>query len=158
MDVAQRSLHTNCTYTNLHQLARLTGRHFDAELGEVGLRTSQFLLLTHVLDCGPARPCDLAKAMALDPSTMTRKLKPLMSAGWLEMSAGADGRTRSVSITSTGIKKRAEGLHHWLVAEARMHDLLGANNVMRLNAFMEGNLKQILKREMTAHRKETKSE
>lgn len=89
---------------------------------------------------------------------MTRKLKPLMSAGWLEMSAGADGRTRSVSITSTGIKKRAEGLHHWLVAKARMHDLLGADNVMRLNAFMEGNLKRILEREMTAHRKETKSE
>lgn len=132
-----------CTYTSLHQLARLTSQHYDAELGEAGLRTSQFLLLTHVLELGPARPCDLAKAMALDPSTVTRKLKPLLDAGWLEMREGADGRTRSVSITSSGFKKRAQGLRRWLVAEARVRDLLGTDNVMRLNALFEDSHKQI---------------
>jgi DNA-binding MarR family transcriptional regulator len=136
-----------CIYTRLHQLARLTGRHYDAELGEVGLRTSQFLLLTHVLELGPSRPSDLAKAMQLDPSTLTRKLKPLLGSGWLEMREGADGRTRSVSITRSGHKKHSEGLRHWLVAEARLDDLLGADIVMRLDAFIEDSVKQILGRD-----------
>jgi len=86
------------------------GRHYDAELLKVGLRTTQFWLLTEVLEHGPARPCDLAKAMAPEPSTLTRKLKPLVAAGWLELAFGADRRTRSVCITSSGRIKRAEDL------------------------------------------------
>lgn len=99
----------NCTDTKLRQLARLMGRHYDAELRKVGLRTTQFWLLTEILDHGPTRPCDLARAMALEPSTLTRKLKPLIATGWLESAGGVDRRTRSVRITSSGRVKRAEG-------------------------------------------------
>ena len=46
--------------------------------------------------------------MALEPSTLTRTLKSLIATGWLELAAGADRRTRSVRITSSGPMKRAE--------------------------------------------------
>jgi len=120
------------------------GRHYDAELGKAGLRTTQFWLRTEVLERGPARPCDLANAMALDPSTLSRKLKPLIAAGWLELTAGADGRTRSVHITSSGRTKRAEGLRCWQAAEARVRELLGAENVKRLDAVIEQSLKAVI--------------
>lgn len=133
----------NCTDTKLHQLVRLMGRHYDAELVKVGLRTTQFWLLTEVLEYGPARPCDLAKAMALEPSTLTRKLKPLIATGWLELAAGADRRTRSVCITSSGRIKRAEGLRRWQAAEEHVRGLLGAENVNRLDAIIEQSLKTV---------------
>ena len=132
----------NCTDTKLHQLVRLMGRHYDAELVKVGLRTTQFWLLTEVLQNGPARPCDLAKAMALEPSTLTRKLKPLVATGWLEFAVGADRRTRSVCITSSGRIKRAEGLRRWQAAEEHVRGLLGAENVNRLDASLSKASKQ----------------
>ena len=133
----------DCTDTKLHQLVRLMGRHYDAELRKVGLRTTQFWLLTEVLEHGPARPCDLARAMALEPSTLTRKLKPLIATGWLELAAGVDRRTRSVRITSSGRVKRAEGLLCWQAAEARVRELLGVENVERLDAVIEDTLRAV---------------
>ena len=112
-----------CTDTKLRQLVRLMGRHYDAELRKVGLRMTQFWVLTQILEHDPARPCDLAKAMALEPSTLTRTLKPLIAAGWLEWVAGADRRTRSVRITSSGRMKRGEGLRRWQSADARVREL-----------------------------------
>jgi hypothetical protein len=73
-----------CTDTKLRQLVRLMGRHYDAELLKVCLRMTQFWLLREVLECGSARPCDLAKAMARE---LTSTLKPLIGVGWMELAA-----------------------------------------------------------------------
>ncbi|MDM0041236.1 MarR family winged helix-turn-helix transcriptional regulator [Variovorax sp. J22G21] len=126
-----------CTDTTLHQLARLVRRRYDVELGKVGLRTTQYGLLTEVAANGPMRPCDLADAMALSPSTLTRNLKPLISSGLLELGPGTDGRTRSVKITASGRSKCAEGLLHWTAAQARVHQLIGSRNVSTLRALVE---------------------
>jgi DNA-binding MarR family transcriptional regulator len=126
-----------CIDTKLHQLARLVGQLYDAELSKVGLRTTQYWLLTEVRAHGPVRPCDLAEAMSLSPSTLTRNLKPLISTGWLALGPGMDGRTRSVRITTSGDRKCAEGLPHWSRAQARVHQLIGSRNVSALHAHIE---------------------
>ena len=94
-----------CTYTTAHQLARLVRQHYDAELGAIGLRATQYRLLVEILAHGPVRPCDLAESMSLSPSTLTRNLKPLIAAGWVDLGPGLDGRTRSVCITAAGCSK-----------------------------------------------------
>ncbi|MCR8958782.1 MarR family winged helix-turn-helix transcriptional regulator [Variovorax sp. S2] len=132
-----------CTDTKLHQLARLVRRRYEAELGKVGLRTTQYGLLTQVAANGPMRPSDLADAMALSPSTLTRNLKPLISSGLLKLGAGTDGRTRSVHITASGKSKCAEGLPHWTAAQARVHQLIGSRNVRELHALVEDCLASI---------------
>lgn len=133
----------NCTDTRLHQLVRLMARHYDAELLKVGLRTTQYWLLTEVLQHGRARPCDLAKAMALEPSTLTRKLKPLVATGWLEVAVGEDRRTRNVRITSSGQMKRAEGLLRWQAADAHVRGLLSSATMSRLDAIIDQSLKAL---------------
>lgn len=45
-----------CTYTTAHQLARLVRQHYDAELGAIGLRATQYRLLVEILAHGPVRP------------------------------------------------------------------------------------------------------
>jgi DNA-binding MarR family transcriptional regulator len=132
-----------CTDTKLRQLVRLMGRHYDAELRKVGMGMTQFWVLTQILEHGPARPCDLAKAMALEPCTLTRTLKPLIATGWLESVAGADRRTRSVRITRSGRMKRAEGLRRWQSADMRVRELLGAQNAKRLDAVLDDSLEAV---------------
>jgi DNA-binding MarR family transcriptional regulator len=123
-----------CTSTKLRDLSRLVTQHYDAELSKVGLTTTQYWLLTEVLAHGPVRPCDLAGTMSLAPSTLTRNLRTLISAGWLDLGPGLDARTRSVRLTVSGGRKCAEALPHWITAQARVHQLIGSRNAGALHS------------------------
>ena len=129
-----------CTNFKLRQLVRRVSQRYDAELGKAGLKTTQYSLLSHVLKLGPIRPGDLAAAMTMDASTLTRNLKPMLAAGWLQMSAGEDGRSRLVHITDTGRDKRAEAQRHWKAAQQGLNQLLGVERVRALHALVDESL------------------
>ena len=78
--------------------------------------------------------------MTLDASTLTRNLKPLLDAGWVELSAGVDGRSRSVKITEPGRIKQAEGQRRWRVAQEGINQLLGVQRVVALHALLDESL------------------
>ena len=77
-----------CTNLKLRQLMRRVAQHYDAEVGKTGLKGTQYSLLSYVVKLGPIRPGDLAREMKIDASTLTRNLRPLIDAGWLELGAG----------------------------------------------------------------------
>jgi DNA-binding MarR family transcriptional regulator len=129
-----------CTNFKLRQLMRRVAHHYDAELAAAGLKTTQYSLLSHVLRLGPIAPGALARAMTMDASTLTRNLKLLLTAGWVEMQPGADGRTRSVTITAAGRDKRAEAQRCWRVAQEGINAALGAGRVAALHALLEESL------------------
>ena len=132
-----------CTNFKLRQLARRVSQMYDAEVAKAGLKTTQYSLLSHVLRLGPIRPGDLAQAMTLDASTLTRNLKPMIDAGWLELSAGDDGRSRSVSITPAGRDKRTEAQRHWKAAQEGLNQLLGVERVLALHALVDDSLEKL---------------
>ncbi len=132
-----------CTNFQLRQLTRRVSQHYDAEMARIGLKTTQYSLLSHVLKLGPVRPGDLALAMTMEPSTLTRNLKPLLAAGWVALAAGPDGRSRSVTITALGRAKRVDAQRHWKVAQAGLNQLLGAQRVMALHALINESLEML---------------
>jgi DNA-binding MarR family transcriptional regulator len=132
-----------CTNFKLRQLVRRVSQLYDIEVAKAGLKTTQYSLLSHVLRLGPIRPGDLAHAMTVDASTLTRNLKPLVDAGWLELSAGEDGRSRSVSITEAGRDKRAEAQAHWKAAQEALNQALGLERVQALHALVEDSLARL---------------
>jgi len=121
----------------LRQLLRRVAQLYDLELGKAGLRTTQYSLLSHVLRLGPVRPVDLARAMTMDASTLTRNLKPLIAAGWVDLGSGADGRSRLVSITVAGRDKRAEAQRHWRAAQETLNQRLGTERVVALHQLID---------------------
>lgn len=126
-----------CTNFKLRQLGRRVSQRYDEELAKAGLKTTQYSLLTSVLRLGPIRPGDLARTMAMDASTLTRNLKPLIHAGWVELGAGEDGRSRLVHITDSGREKRADAQRRWRVAQESMNEWLGADRVVALHAMID---------------------
>ena len=132
-----------CTNFKLRQLVRRVSQLYDAEVGKAGLKTTQYSLLSHVLRLGPIRPGDLAAAMTMDASTLTRNLKPMVAAGWLELSAGEDGRSRLVHITPAGRDKRTEAQRHWKAAQQGLNQLLGADAVLALHAMVDASLERL---------------
>ncbi len=129
-----------CTNFKLRQLLRRVAQRYDQALAKVGLKTTQYSLLSHVLKLGPLRPGDLALAMTMDASTLTRNLKPLIAAGWVDLGAGVDGRSRLVSLTETGRAKRAEAQAHWRAAQQALNQSLGVERVLALHALIDDSL------------------
>lgn len=115
----------------------MVSRHYDAHMAASGLKTTQYSLLSNVLARGPLRPTDLAQALNLDASTLTRNLKPLVQAGWLSQDEGADARSRLISITQAGREKRAEAQRFWRTAQNEMNALLGLDRVHALHALVD---------------------
>lgn len=126
-----------CTNFKTRQLARLLSRHYDGELAQAGLKTTQYSLLSHVLALGPIAPGLLAARMGLDASTLTRNLQPLLAAGWLQQTAGSDARSRRIGITDAGRARQSLARRHWQVAQQRVNALLGAERVLALHALLD---------------------
>ncbi len=131
---------SGCTHLRLRQVTRQVSQRYDAQMAAAGLKGTQYSLLSAVLKLGPSRPADLASALKMDASTLTRNLKPLIAAGWVEMAPGADGRTRAVSITAAGRAKRAEAQRHWKAAQLDLNRTLGVARVAALHALLDDSL------------------
>jgi len=126
-----------CTNLKLRQITRRVSRQYDAAVSASGLKTTQYSLLSHIVSMGPVRPSDLAAAMNLDASTLTRNLQPLVAQGWVEMGAGVDARSRLVSVTEAGRAKRAEAQRLWKHAQMALNQQLGTERVARLHALLD---------------------
>jgi DNA-binding MarR family transcriptional regulator len=126
-----------CTNLKLRQLMRRVAQRYDAEVGQVGLKGTQYSLLSYVIKLGPIRPVDLAEAMNVDASTLSRNLRPLVAAGWITQEAGADARSRLVQATDAGREKRVEAQRRWRVAQEGLNAALGPQRVIALHALID---------------------
>ncbi len=126
-----------CTNLKLRQLSRIVTRHYDSFVADVGLKITQYSLLSHVVKLGPIRPGDLARRMQMDASTLTRNLQPLAALGLLTVGAGADARSRLVSATEAGVAKQAQAQQAWKAAQQALNEQLGSERVVALHALLD---------------------
>lgn len=126
-----------CSSFKLRQLSRRVSQQFDAYVGQAGLKTTQYSLLSHVMRLGPVQPGQLAAAMEMDASTLTRNLQPLVAQGWVAVGPGADGRSRLVSATAAGRGKRAQAQREWQRAQLAFNARVGDARVQRLHALID---------------------
>ncbi|WP_432730800.1 MarR family winged helix-turn-helix transcriptional regulator [Variovorax sp. W6] len=126
-----------CTSFKVRQLSRRLSQHYDAEVSQSGLKTTQYSLLSHLARLGPTRPVDLAAELKMTASTLSRNLQPLIVAGWITQGAGADARSRLVQLTEDGEVKRREALAHWKTAQQKLNALLGVERVLALHLLID---------------------
>lgn len=129
-----------CTNLKLRQLGRMVTRHYDRHLTAVGLKNTQYALLSHVVKLGPIRPGDLARRMQMDASTLTRNLQPMAAQGWLTISKGEDARSRLIAATDEGKEMRAKGQRAWKEAQVALNDLLGVERVFALHELLDSSI------------------
>lgn len=132
-----------CTNLKLRQLSRRVARLYEADVRELGLKNTQYSLLSHVVKLGPIQPSALAAEMQLDPSTLTRNLQPLVAQGWIEVQPGPDARSLRVAATESGRALRAEAQRAWKRSQLRVNDLLGVERVAALHALIDECLERL---------------
>ncbi len=101
-----------------------------------GLTNGDYEVLVYLSEAGEnrMRMCDLAGALQLSPSGLTRRLDGMVKNGWVERaSCAADRRVMWAHLTPAGLDKmQAVAPHH--VASVRRHvlDPLGDDGVQQL--------------------------
>src|SRR4051812_43302771 len=126
-----------CTSFKVRQLSRRLSQHYDAEVSQSGLKTTQYSLLSHLARLGPSRPVDQAGELKMTASTLSRNLQPLIAAGFIAQSAGADARSLLVQLTETGEAKRREAQQYWKAAQQKINALLGVERVLALHQLID---------------------
>lgn len=114
-----------CACQNLRRVTRVVTRVYDQELRTAGLEITQFGLLAALAETGEAYQKRLSAGFALDSTTLTRTLMPLLNEGWVRVRRGEDRRARLFSLTNAGRRKMAEAQPYWERAERRLRRELG---------------------------------
>jgi DNA-binding MarR family transcriptional regulator len=136
----------NCTCSRVRRAGRQVTQLYDQALEPAGLTIGQFGLLAHLatIASGGIAIGTLAHARGMDPTTLTRNLKPLVAEGWIDDAHDPhDRRVRAVAITASGRKKFLAAAPLWQSAEKQMQTLLGPETLAALNALLEVSISKI---------------
>jgi DNA-binding MarR family transcriptional regulator len=116
-----------CFAMRAARLERRITRLFDSALGKAGLTVRQFNLLAQAAYAPGLSVQALAARTEVDPTTLTRNLKPLIANGWLTLNRDdADARLRRIILTDAGRAKLDDGLELWRAAQAAAAAAFGA--------------------------------
>ena len=118
-----------CTCGRLRRAARALTQLYDDAMAPSGLRVTQFSLLRTLARIGSSRISDLADAMLLERSALSRNLDPLVDRKLVAVSPGADARTREVRLTPAGKRALAAAAPHWQRAQAHVAKRVGADKI-----------------------------
>jgi DNA-binding MarR family transcriptional regulator len=114
-------MHTDCYCTQLRRASSGVTKIYDDALRPHGLRITQFSMLRGLARLGEATLTELSDELALDRTTMSRSVKPLIDAGWIDASTGeTDGREKILKLSDRGKKKLYEATPAWSKAQAKV--------------------------------------
>lgn len=108
----------DCLCFRARLVARRMTEFYEARLAPHGVNLPQFGLLGTIGSERNASISHLAKRLELDPSTLSRTLRPLIDAGLIETFADPDNlRVRRVRLTADGKQRTREAARAWAQAQ-----------------------------------------
>lgn len=124
---AMKPIKMPCYCGSIRQASRIVTQLYDQALKPSGVKITQFGIL-RLLSAYPGLTTgDIADALAMDSTTLTRTLKIIQDNAWIEASPGKDRRERHWNVTATGKARMAEALPLWKAAQKEFAQM--ANDV-----------------------------
>ncbi len=121
-----------CACTNLRRATRVATQRYDAALKPCGLRATQLTLLLACAEPAGTTIAEVAEALAVDRTTLSRTLRPLVRKGLIVVERGRDRRARRITVTATGGEALAAALPLWAEAERSFAETLGWDEMEQL--------------------------
>ena len=121
-----------CLCFQLRAAARRASALYTGRLAPIGLGLPQYSLVGMAAACEkqngrPPSITELAAALDLDRSTLSRNLKPMVAAGLVEVMPSGHGRARLVRATREGRAAYRAGVALWRAAQDEAQAALGAH-------------------------------
>ncbi len=114
-----------CLCLASRRAARAITRAFDKSLRPLGIRATQFSLLAVLAGTGKLTIGELAEALGLERTTLTRNLALMEARHWVDARPGEDARARIVSITAQGRSAFKRAFPAWKQAQGAVTAMLG---------------------------------
>jgi DNA-binding MarR family transcriptional regulator len=121
-----------CMCASLRRASRVITSAYDEALRETGLRSTQFSLLQALEHGGELTQGELGERLAIDTTTLTRSLRPLISDGLVASVVGTDRRERHLTLTEKGNDLKRDATVAWNSAQKRLRRRLGDDTWKRL--------------------------
>ncbi|HEY1399699.1 MarR family winged helix-turn-helix transcriptional regulator [Roseateles sp.] len=111
---------TECYCTQFRRSANALTSIYDEALRPIGLKITQLTLLRSLSRLKSATYNEIAAELSLDKTTISRNIKLLIDAGWVDVSGDTDARFKVAQLSPAGVKvlKRAEP--HWRAAQKQV--------------------------------------
>src|SRR5262249_10126218 len=77
-----------CACATLRRATRAVTQLYNTALRETGLEVTQFTFLQFLALAGETAQAGMAHALAIDSTTLTRSIKPLLVSGWIAERSG----------------------------------------------------------------------
>ena len=120
----RRHVAQSCAHYNLKRTERIASALYEKALSPLNLRITQFTLLVTSSSTGERSIRELAEVLAMDQSTLSRNLGPLVNRGLLSVTASQeDARAKRVRITDAGERLIDEAYPLWEGAQKEVKAL-----------------------------------
>ena len=128
---------SECNCLAIRQAARHVTQFYDQVFAPVGLRATQFAILSRLRHRGPLTINALAGLLVMDRTTLGRNILPLQRDGLIEIAAAAtDRRRRELRLTESGRAKHAAALECWSQAQQRFETVFGGERAAALRTLL----------------------
>lgn len=127
----------NCVNAKLRKLHRIINAAYMDIYKPFGLRGSMVSILFIIGKRKGINQKDVAEALILDQSTMSRDLGKLVSKGWVTITKGADPRISELSLSKDGCLLLEEISPLWHALHTKVESILGSFNIQHIDNITE---------------------
>src|SRR4051794_11900037 len=134
---AAEAASSECNCLAIRQAARHVTQFYDQIFAPVGLRATQFAILSRLRRQGPMTINALAGLLVMDRTTLGRNILPLQRDGLIEIVASAtDRRRRELRLSDAGLARHAAALECWSRAQERFETVFGGERAAALRGLL----------------------
>jgi DNA-binding MarR family transcriptional regulator len=138
------SARRGCTCMRLRKASRRVTQIYDRTLQEAGMTVTQYGLLGHLAKFDGISIGALAGKLIMDPTTLTRNLRPLERQGFVAMKPDRrDKRSRSLHLTVSGRAAFDAAKPAWARAQRLVEEALGEAEASALNQALDRVLEKL---------------
>ena len=122
-----------CLYLRLRLASKRLLSLYEAHLAPSGVSMPQFGLLAAIMEEPDLAMSRLAEKRELSPSTLTRTLRPMQDAGWVEVFTDhVNRRVRRIRLTREGRVRLKAAYAGWLRAQKAAESAVSPRDVERV--------------------------
>jgi DNA-binding MarR family transcriptional regulator len=130
---------SQCVCASLRMASRAVSRHYDGALAPAGITVTTYSILARLKLEGPLPLGALAGRLAMDRTTLSREVNPLIASGLVEVAPDErDARRRVLSLSDVGAARLAAARPLWEAAQAELTEEFGADRTAGLVRELHG--------------------
>jgi DNA-binding MarR family transcriptional regulator len=126
-----------CNCLAVRQAARHITQFYDQFLAPIGLRATQFSILSKLRRLGPLTINALADELVMDRTTLGRNILPLEREGLIDVVPGKrDRRSKELQLSDAGAARLRSAVKSWAEAQAQFETVFGAKRSKELRGLL----------------------